>query len=236
MIVDSQEASLYGPWNTVLQDLFHDFCPPPFCTALPLVNVVDSEEEELDKERDEQVGLYPLPPIKYLLINSVFPPTPPKSLPSSTSLKRKRHSDIAQLRFEIKGVSADDPLKHRDSLLLQVVIKKAVPSCQIFDFLKVMDQTDQQACHAFASYPKIDTFGLVVALGDCWTYREYHRKDLRPSPTSSDLDTPYTISRTCADVEKFFDTPGFAHLERKTSDDAMAALRKRLRVLGSSIV
>lgn len=34
--------------------------------------VTDSEEEELDNEMDDQVGFYPLPLTKYLLINSVL--------------------------------------------------------------------------------------------------------------------------------------------------------------------
>jgi hypothetical protein len=122
---------------------------------------------------------------------SDLPQTPPKSSPSSTRLRRQRRStDFAQLLFEIvsnkPGGTVDDPLKYRAGILLLVVIKRAMPSCQIFDFLKVMGQTNQQARHAFASYPKVDAFGLVIALGDCWTYREYHREDLRPCPTPSE--------------------------------------------------
>ena len=63
---DPREAPWYGPWNIVLQDLFQDFCLSPFYTVtypqFPLVkdiDVVDSEEEESDKEIE--VGLYPLP-------------------------------------------------------------------------------------------------------------------------------------------------------------------------------
>jgi hypothetical protein len=65
MIDDPREAPWYGPWNIVLQDLFQDFCPPPFCTTtyphVEDIDVVDFEEEESDNEMDDQVGLYPLP-------------------------------------------------------------------------------------------------------------------------------------------------------------------------------
>ena len=62
---------MVGPLNIVLQDLFRDFCPAPFYTAtypqFPLVkdiDIVDSEEEESDKERDDQAELHLLPQIK----------------------------------------------------------------------------------------------------------------------------------------------------------------------------
>jgi hypothetical protein len=76
---DSREAPWYGPWNIVLQDLFHAFGPQEFFTVtylqFPLVkeiDTVDSDEEESDEGSDYEAGLYPLLPIKYLLINSTL--------------------------------------------------------------------------------------------------------------------------------------------------------------------
>ena len=142
------------------------------------------------------------------------------------------------------GGTINIPPIYRTGLLLLVEVKKASPACQMFEFLKVMEQTDQQARHAFAYYPRVSIFGMVIAIGDLWLYREYYREDLRPSPTlsehldssfmDSDLDEQKT-SRLCADVEKFFDARGFARLQEKTSNDALDALRKRLTALGSSM-
>jgi hypothetical protein len=74
-------------------------------------------------------------------------------------------------------------------LLLLVEIKRSIPSCWMYNFARVLDQTNQQACNAFASFPEVNTFGLIIALGDCWTYR-YHQEELRPSLTWSKHSDP----------------------------------------------
>ena len=118
---------------------------------------------------------------------SGLPQTPPRLPPSSKRLKIRRSvripdSDFTQLLFRIKVKSDGTLLDYCTSVLLLVEIKKAKPSCQIFDFAQVLLQTNQQACHAFASYPGVTAFGLVIALGDCWTYREYRRSNMKSSP------------------------------------------------------
>jgi hypothetical protein len=76
---DSREAVWYGPWNIVLRDLFHVFGRPGIftvtCPQFPLVKEIDtfdSDEEESDEGGDYKAVLYPLPPIKYLLINFIL--------------------------------------------------------------------------------------------------------------------------------------------------------------------
>ena len=107
-----------------------------------------------------------------------------------------------------------------------------------------MPQTNEQAHHAFSTYPWVNVFGMVIALGDCWVYREYYRKDLRlsQSPTLSErLDPTVTFMGTNKDfrksetmpktygvVEEIFGPSGFARLQTKESDKALVAVRKRL--------
>jgi hypothetical protein len=77
------------------------------------------------------------------------------------------------------GSMVGDPTRYHIGPLLLVEIKKAKASCQIYDFAEVLDQTDQQACYAFATYPVVNSLGLIIALGNCWTYREYNWINLR---------------------------------------------------------
>jgi hypothetical protein len=81
---------------------------------------------------------------------------------------------------------------------------------------------------------------VIVALGDCWTYKEYHRIDQRLSPTMSDPMSEYSSSgseevkpqnRICPDVELAFGTARFARLQSTASDAALSAVRKRLSIL-----
>lgn len=115
----------------------------------------------------------------------------------------------------------------------------------------------QQARHAFASYPQVNILGVIIALGDCWTYREYSRINLSPSPPplseSSRSDPKYKDSDSnsstralsndpsqplpiqCADVDDAFGASSFARLQTRISDNALHALQKRLRVLASEM-
>ena len=86
--------------------------------------------------------------------------------------------------------TVDIPLRYLVGPLLLVEIKRADQSCQLFDFTEVFEQTAQQAPHAFASFPKVNIIGVITALGDCWTYREYDRRNLSPSPTRSEYSDP----------------------------------------------
>ena len=182
---------------------------------------------------------------------SGLPQTPPKLSPSSIRTKKRRSvriPDFAQLLFRIRINKSDGTLlDYRTGVLLLVEIKKAKTSCQIYDFVQVLLQTNQQARHAFASYPGVDALGMVVALGDCWTYREYLRSDMKPSPglsesidptfvdSGSDSDTPDFQPVICEDVEEAFENFGFARLQSNTSNKALAIVRKRLINMASTM-
>ena len=138
----------------------------------------------------------------------------------------------------------DDPAKYRVGPLLLVEIKKAKAGCQIYDFAQVLDQTDQQARYAFAAYPVVNSLSVIVALGDCWTYREYKREDFAPSPTVSEcLDPTFgdsipekrPPSKISPVVDKCFGASGFARLQRQSSDDALTAVRKCLQGFGRAM-
>lgn len=181
-----------------------------------------------------------------------LPQTPPKLTPDRKmkgGIKRStRIPDFVQLLFQIKvkqpGFILDDPPKHRTRLLLIVEIKRTPPPYNIHDFIKVLYQTDQQARHAFASYPEVNAFGVIIALCDCWTYREYHRGSLKTPPTRFEpsnptfgseepcLDLP-PLSNIHPDVDRFFGKKGFARLQETESDGALLALRQRFTVLSS---
>jgi len=237
--------------------LFANFCPEPFVTVtypqFPLVKDIDTPEEESDEEDDDQVFLNfqrsaaPSPEVFKGVDRAVLLKTPtPQASPRQSATRRKKRStripDFAQFIFKITvnqpANTVDIPPRYRGRLVLLVEIKKILTPCQLSDFAAVFQQTDQQARHVFASYPEVNTFGLIIALGDCWTYREYSRKDLRPSPTPSEHRDPTFLDRAlqlppmpsvCQDVNKCFDASGFARLQSSSSDKALAALRPRLQ-------
>ena len=240
--------------------------------------VSDSEEESSDEEMPE-AGVYPLPLIKYLLtrINSIlqvkdsrrsaahipesskshrdFRSGPPRLSPSLKKPRQRRSvhiPDFVQLLYKInvnEDGTIDDPLLYRTGILLMVEIRKASAFCQKFEILSVLDQTDEQAQHAFASFPRVNVFGLIIAVGDCWTYREYHREHLRPSPTMSEGLNPIYVdssdtgsyassrgpSKACNDVKWAFNRGGFARLQDQRSYAALDAVQDRLRHLASTM-
>lgn len=134
--------------------------------------------------------------------------------------------DFVQLVFQIKTETPtsilDDPLIYRPRLLLIIEIKRATALDKSWDIYKVLAQTDRQACHTFASFKELNMFGAIIALGDCWAYKEYVREDLRPSPTRSECldptfnleETSAPMSKTVIDVHKLFDRKVFKILNR----------------------
>jgi hypothetical protein len=119
-----------------------------------------------------------------------------------------------------------------------VEIKRAVQECRRWSFVGVLDQTDQQARHAFASYSEINTLGVIIALGDCWTYREYNRHNMKSSPTLSEQNDPtylesYSPSPSVIfnDVDRHFGAKGFARLQEPASDAAFRAIHQRLKTV-----
>lgn len=179
-----------------------------------------------------------------------LPKTPPKlSPPRLVKHKRKKCStripDFVHLVFRIRVHPPNNtlviPQAHIKRIILLAEIKRAVENCQEWFFHEVFDQTDQQAVHAFASYPEINTLGVIIALGDCWTYREYDRDNMESSPTpskrndatynKSDLVSPSTIVN---DVQQHFGPRGFARLQEPASEAAFIAVHKHLQAVYKS--
>lgn len=62
-------------------------------------------------------------------------------------------------------------------------------------FLKIHPQTDRQAHCAFAASSDTNVLDVIIALGDYWTYREYHQNDLEQFPSLSEQrDTSFEPS------------------------------------------
>jgi len=75
---------------------------------------------------------------------------------------------IYKLR-EHANKTLDDPPVYMKRVILLVEIKGKINDPQPWAFTKISRQTSQQARHAFASYPEVDTLGVIAASGDCWT-------------------------------------------------------------------
>jgi hypothetical protein len=94
-----------------------------------------------------------------------------------------------------------------------------------------MPQTEQQAYHAFHTFPEVDTLGVIIALGDCWTYRVYEKESLRPSLSKSEReDSTFTSSthsiatskaNTYAPLDKLFGNEGHVRLQDARSGQAL---------------
>ena len=155
-----------------------------------------------------------------------------------------------QLLFEVEA-HRNTIESCRSGVLLVVEVKKTSLSgpCELHDFTSVMFQTQKQARHAFSSYPRVNAFGVIIAIGKFWTYREYFRRDLGRSqslsPTRSERFDPtfqprdtnegISMSKTYEAVEEIFGI-GFACLQTTISDNALAAVRKRLTVFARNTV
>ena len=164
-------------------------------------------------------------------------PAPPRQMRST------RIPDFAQLLFKmtvnLPGHTVDIPLRYLVGPLLLVGIKRADRSCQFFDFTEVFEQTIHQARHAFASFPKVNIIGVITALGDCWTYGEYDRRNFSPSPTRSEYSDP-TFVDSSPNTPAWPNNPGidfgdlgFARIQEPPSDRALHAVRERMKVLSA---
>ena len=172
------------------------------------------------------------------------PPTPSIQPLSSRPQRSIRIPDFAQLIYKLKlntDKMLDDPPVYMKRIILLVEIKPKVDVPQRWGFLKIFRQTEQQARYAFASYPAVDTLGVIVALGDFWTYREYERENMRTSPSRSEReDSTFTLSSPAVDtsraaiykpLDKFFGAKGYARLQEVESDNALKAIRERIKHL-----
>jgi hypothetical protein len=135
---------------------------------------------------------------------TLLPPTPPKVSPNRPprpppKQRTTRIPDFAQLLYQIRyndNKTIRSPIEYTSRIILLVEIKKVtvVPTMQ--HFVDVFYQTDLQARHAFYTSPNTDTLGVIIAVGPFWTYAEYHRADLRPSPSLSEKNDPTYDDRT----------------------------------------
>jgi hypothetical protein len=182
-----------------------------------------------------------------------LPQTPPKFSPPRREIQKpKKRStripDFVQFVFRIRvhppNNILDNPPIHIKRIVLLVEIKRAVQFCELWYFTNVLDQTDQQARRTFVSFPEVHTLGLIVALGDCWTYREYDRRNMVSSPSPSEQKDPtYRESfRDCMSPSTIFDgvnqhfgRKGFARLQEPASDNALRAIHLRLKFLCSTM-
>lgn len=101
-----------------------------------------------------------------------------------------------------------------------------------------------QCRHTFMSFPEVHTLGLIVALGDCWTYREYDRRNMISSPSPSEQTDPtyresfhdcISPSTIFDDVNQHFGRKGFARLQGPASDNALRAVHLHLKFLCSTM-
>lgn len=182
-----------------------------------------------------------------------LPQTPPKLSPPRHEVNKPkkcstRIPDFVQFVFRIRqhppNNILDTPPVYIKRLILLVEIKRAIKYCELWYFSGVLDQTDQQARRAFASFPEVNTLGLIVTLGDCWIYREYARRDMVSSPSLSEQEDPTypESSRDCLSpstivdgINKHFGPKGFAHLQEHESDNALRAIHQRLQFLCSTM-
>jgi hypothetical protein len=171
--------------------------------------------------------------------------TPPESKSMSYKPQKKRSTripDFVQLIYKVARTAntIDDPPHFTKRILLLVEIKRKVLSFQPWSFVEVFPQTDQQARRAFAAFSDTSTIGVIIALGDCWTYREYHRNEIEASPSRSEqedstfvLSSPPVMSwsRTYAPLDQFFGAEGYARLQYAKSNKALQTIREHLQNL-----
>ncbi|KAF9459180.1 hypothetical protein BDZ94DRAFT_1325002 [Collybia nuda] len=161
----------------------------------------------------------------------------------SSPKKSTRIPDFVQLIFRPKA--AEFP-SFEKMIILLVEIKKRVPQGipTLINQNSLLDQVHAQVYHAFSTDMSIHTLGIIIALGDAWTYQEYNRltawtnfiqegpnPDLSYAPPGSQKQkTKAPIALTSAKVEAHFNN-GYAVLGTSESDRALLALRQRLKEL-----
>jgi hypothetical protein len=167
--------------------------------------------------------------------------TPPPPRPPPPKLRTTRIPDILQMLHELcrdKAGIICFPAEFRDRIILIVEIKKATRDPDDEKFGEIFPQTDRQARHAFHASPTTTTLGVIIAIGPYWTYGEYFRSDLRPSPPFSEKEDPtYSDSPPLQETFCIRDYPPFAALSNESvlllqtqaSDDGMKIVRKRLQ-------
>jgi hypothetical protein len=160
--------------------------------------------------------------------------------------KSTRIPDFAQLIFK----PLEDESGYEKRILLLVEIKRKLSrEGEVPDLVAdgaIADQIRAQVFHAFSADENINTLGVIMAFGDVSTYKEFDRQTFRteviyPNPDPSYVDHPPgapladmhvtpPLPKIFQGVEKHF-TEGFATLGTAASDNALDAIRKRMRQL-----
>lgn len=166
----------------------------------------------------------------------------PSMSPSAPHLlnpkKSTRIPDFVQLVFR---PSTDVPSKFERMVILLVEIKKRYPhnTPTFMNQGSLAEQVHAQAYHAFAADKSIRTVGIIVALGDAWTYKEYDRQSAWSNFTYQTPDDAYKpkgqqpikqappAAETYPTLDAYF-SKGYAILSTPESDLALAALRRRM--------
>ena len=180
-----------------------------------------------------------------------LPETAPPLTSNSRAYKSTRIPDFTQWVYKMRqhaGQMLDNPPVYMKRIVLLVEIKRkplTASGPMTWLFSKILIQTGEQARHAFAACPEVNTIGVIVAIGDLWTYREYRRQRMGTSPSRSEQEDPtFTPSSSAAvprpdekyqPVNYFFGNKGFVRLQEVGSDNALKAVRKRNKELYSSL-
>jgi hypothetical protein len=258
---DTREAPWYGPWDIILRDfLFSPFCKPPYFTItypqFPVSKNVDTDnaddndydyyddEDSLQMAQSTNRAAAPSPE-NFRGSRSLLPPTPSPPPPPPTQ-RTTRIPDFIQLLYQIRcnpDGTIPSPIEYTSRIILLVEIKRSTLNPTVKLFADILYQADHQARHTFHTSPNTDGLGVILAIGPFWTYVEYHRTDLRPSPSLSEKKDLTYEDNTPPPRKSFMkEYPPFAAhihstghsslcLETEESKKGLLIVRKRLREL-----
>lgn len=270
---DTREAPWYGPWDIVLRDfLFSSFCKPPYFAItypqFPVSKHIDTDNADDydddcddgydDDDNDVQMSQSPNrsaapSPEIFRGSRSLLPPTPPKISPKSPPFpppkqRTTRIPDFIEMLYAIElnpNGTIPIPIQYASQIILLVEIKKSTLHPSVKLFADIIHQTDHQARHAFYTSPDTNILGIIIAVGPFWRYVEYHRVDLRPSPSLSEKkdstygdSTPPPRVLSMKEYEPFhmhIASTGRPYLLLETEDSKMGLLivHKRIQELNA---
>jgi hypothetical protein len=183
---------------------------------------------------------------------SLLPPTPPNIFTKSPPfpLPKQRTTcipDFIGMLYAIK-LNSDETIpiliQYASRIILLAEIKKSTLNPSVKLFADIIHQTDHQARHAFYTSPNTNILSVIIAVGSFWRYVEYHRVDLRPSPSLSEKKDPtYDVSTPPRMLSVKEYEPFRMHiastgrpcllLETEDSRTGLIIVRKRIQVLNA---
>lgn len=171
-----------------------------------------------------------------------LPSTPPPPSAPGPKIRTTCIPDILQMLFQLRLQKGSNipyfPSQCHNRTILIVEIKKATKNPGLEKFGEIFPQTDRQARHVFHVSPKTTTLGVIIAIGPYWTYGEYFRSDLRPSPSFSERGDPtYRDPAPLPETFRIRYYPPFVTLaaqsvlllQTQASDNGLQIVRKRLQ-------